>query len=282
MKLKQLDTLFHGTKKYTDLSSIVKNGFYPSYATEPFAHRLTKILMVSFSNIPLMEARNQVSYGDYFIGLNRQWGIRNGLHPVAYSYMDSKYENDVSYLQHESAIGQTLSLLRSFNEKGLSLDFAGDALQLVGELSKQDISADTAAVLHKMFEGIYIKTNSMQLYLKHYIVKDKKGRERYAYNDREWRYIPESSPKLIFEKDASGKVSNPDFMHYDTLQKPHLKTDPLTFEIQDINYIIVKHKSEVRKIINVLEKKFTKDALWESILSGNLSVLAMDKIWGDL
>jgi len=54
MEIKKIDTLFHGTKKISHLTSIIKNGFYSSYANEKFAGRNTKILMISFSNIALI------------------------------------------------------------------------------------------------------------------------------------------------------------------------------------------------------------------------------------
>ena len=284
MIIKHIDTLFHGTVKISHLVSIIQNGFYPSYANEPFASRNTKILMVSFSNIPLIEARNQVNYGDYFIGLKRDWGISNQLHPVAYSYQDSKYEKDVNYLQLESAIGQTLHLLRSFHDNGIKMDFGGEALQLVAELSRQDISEETSVTLNKMFEKIYVKINDMQLYLKHYKVTDKKGLSRYAYNDREWRYIPYDieQRRLLFETDASGKNINPEYTKYDQMKKPHFKSHPLLFGIDDITYIIVKKKEEIKRIYKVLEKKYGSTRVYENITNGNLTVLSIDKIWSDL
>lgn len=284
MKLKKVDTLFHGTKKISQLISILENGFYPSYADEKFAGRNTKILMVSFSNIPLIEARNQVNYGNYFIGLKRSWGINKKVHPVAYSYEYSQYEKDLDYLQKESAIGQVLRPLKEYKEKNINFDFEGDSMQIVKELTNQNISEETLETLKKLFENIFIKVNDMQLYLKHYSVIDRKGIERYSYNDREWRFVPNELEvrKLIFETDASGKNKNPDYVDYSQKKKPHFKSNALTFEIDDINYIIVKQNDEIKRVLKSLEKRFGKEKTFDNILSGKLTVLSLDKIWSDL
>lgn len=284
MKLKKIDTLFHGTKKISQLISIIENGFYPSFADERFAQRNTKILMISFSNIPLIEARNQVNYGNYFIGLKRTWGIENKLHPVAYSYENSQYENDVNHLQMESAIGQTLMLLKEYKQQNIPMRFEGDSLQIISELITQNISEETLITLVKLFEKVFLKTNDMQLYLKHYSIIDKKGVERFSYNDREWRFIPNDldAQKLIFETDASGKVKNLEYIKYSEMKKPHFTSNALVFGIDDINYIIVKSNEEIRRVLKALEKRFAKEKVIENILTGKLTILSLDKIWSDL
>lgn len=258
MEIKKIDTLFHGTKKIEHMLSILENGFFPSYANEKFAGRNTKILMVSFSNIPLIEARNQVNYGDYFIGLKRSWGIENKLHPVAYTYENSAYENDVYDLIQGSALGQSLLLLKEFSNKGITLNISGDRLN-IGDLSKQNIDSATLTSLKSFFENVYLKINNMQLYLKHYVALDKNNVEKFSYNDREWRYVPQNIPQpLIFQTNAAGDVFNPQYIEYEKMEKPHSKTNPLTFEINDINYIIVKEKKDMQTIFNALYQKFSE------------------------
>lgn len=61
--MKQLNTLFHSTDKISCLKSIITNGFNPTYSKEKIGDRDVLIAMVSFSNIPLIEARTQVDYG---------------------------------------------------------------------------------------------------------------------------------------------------------------------------------------------------------------------------
>ena len=73
-KLKKTNTLFHSTKKYEYLKNILKeSGFKASYADEKIESYEVKILMVSFSNVALFESKSQLNYGDYAIGLTKEW-----------------------------------------------------------------------------------------------------------------------------------------------------------------------------------------------------------------
>jgi hypothetical protein len=190
MKIKNVDTLFHGTKNLSSLLSIIKNGFYASYADEVFAKRKIKILMVSFSNIPLIEARNQVNYGDYLIGLKRSWGLNKRLHPVAYSYEESIYENNINYIEQEAAFGARTMQIKQIKNDVIGIEPNPDYFQYISRLAKQNLSLETTLTLENLFTNLYSKSNEMQLYYKHFSTNDKKGNLRFAYNDREWRYIP--------------------------------------------------------------------------------------------
>lgn len=282
MDIKKIDTLFHGTEKLEHLISILENGFYSSYANEKIAGRNTKVLMVSFSNIPLIEARNQVNYGNYFIGLKRSWGITKKLHPVAYTYENSKYENDVYELMQTSAIGQTLPLLKEFNEEGIPFHLSGNFLGLE-KLTKQNLSDESLDSLKSFFEEVFSITIRMQLYLKHYIALDKNGNQRFSYNDREWRYIPTNIARpLIYEMDAAGKNHTLEYQEYSNKSKPHFKDNPLEFQIEDISYIVVKEKNDIPIIFKTLEQKFTFEIVNKKIVNGDLTILSMDKILHDL
>jgi len=281
MEVKKIDTLFHGTKKISHLTSIIKNGFYSSYANEKFAGRNTKILMISFSNIALMEARNQVNYGDYFIGMKREWGIKKELHPVAYTYEDSKFEKDVTNLLQEAAGGQSIMILKkSFKSDELNFTFSSENTITIEKLFKQKLSPETLETLENVFKNVNNKLSDLKLYLKHYIVNDNKNIQRYCYNDREWRFIPNDvNHKILFEDTQEHAYL---YIKYSSEKKPHFKSNPLTFNLEDINYIIVRDKSEIEKIISALEKKFTKESVLKYIYNGDLTILSMDKIWNDL
>lgn len=284
MKTKNIDTLFHGTKKLSSLLSIINNGFYASYADEVFAERKIKILMVSFSNIPLIEARNQVNYGDYFIGLKRSWGIENKLHPVAYSYEESIYENNINYIEQEALFGARLMKIKHVKNESIKLESDPNYFQYIAELGTQNLSLETISTLEKLFSNLYTKANDIQLYYKHYSILDKNGKVRFAYNDREWRFIPNitGTTNLIFESTVSKDYFNPEYSKYSLLKKPHLNEATLLFDLNDINYIVVKNKEDIQKIIKALNRKFSEKAVYQNICNGELTILPINKIWNDL
>ncbi|MCK8521944.1 abortive infection system antitoxin AbiGi family protein [Aquimarina sp. D1M17] len=265
------------------MTSILCNGFYSSYADESIADRKTKIMMVSFSNVPLIESRNQVSYGDYFIGLKRDWGTKNGLHPVAYTYKGSDYERGVWDLMRESALGQTLHLLKEHGQNGVNFHFEGDPLKNLSELNFEQLTDNNIQALERIFEKTHSQMYDMILYLKPYIVTDSKGQERLAYNDREWRYIPRHvEKKIIYETDASGNEFNKEFAEWTKKSKPHYKENPLKFELNDINFIIAKEQNEIHIIYKILFEKYTKEKVIEQITNGQLIILSLDKVTSDL
>lgn len=157
--------------------------------------------MVSFSNIPLIEARNQVNYGDYFIGLKRSWGLRKKLQPVAYTYNDSKLENDVINLAQESLVGQAVMILKKAFKEKMVLEINGTTENLIAkELMETEINDETIEKLASVFDNISNRIGNLKLYLKHYVVFDKNNNERFSFNDREWRYIPEEVEKKLLMK----------------------------------------------------------------------------------
>jgi hypothetical protein len=91
--------LFHFTKSMADLKRILKHGFSPHYCPEytldpvdrkaalkrhPPTHAVP---MVCFCDLPLSLIRKHLKkYGNYGIGLTKQWGRRNGVAPVIYTH----------------------------------------------------------------------------------------------------------------------------------------------------------------------------------------------------
>jgi hypothetical protein len=280
--MKKIETLFHGTKKFEHLISIIENGFYSSYANEFLFQRKNKILMVSFSNIPLIEARNQVDYGEYFIGLKRAWGIENKLHPIAYTFEKSKFETDIHRLIEESAIGQSIELIDEHLKKGVEFQFVGESVESIVKLLNQNLQEITISTIKELFGNIFSKVHSISLYLKHFKVNDNDGNLRYAYNDREWRFIPENlGTKIIFESDASGRPI-PEYQEWENKDKPHFANSSLKFNLDDINYIIVKEPSEMKKAFETLYNKFEKDKVLSNVENGTLTVLPLENVLNDL
>lgn len=276
MDLKKLNTLFHSTKKVSFLKSIIKNGFATSYASEKIGDRNVLIAMISFSNVPLLESRSQVDYGKYSIGLKRSWGIKNKLHPVTYTYKNSVKEFILSRLIQDFALFQVAPELSTL-KIDTTLFFENFSSSYVN-LYESILKSGNAKEIEKYFSEIFSDISDLQLYFKHYININKKGKTVYCFNDREWRYVPNTVPKLIFETDASGKNKNDDYLKFTTMKKPHLIEFNLDFDLTDIEFIMVKKNSEIQGVINVLNRKFKKEDVQNAIMSGELSLFSFEKI----
>ncbi|WP_448552705.1 abortive infection system antitoxin AbiGi family protein [Thalassotalea montiporae] len=85
------DTLFHFTKSLDTLKLMLKNGFWPRYCLEDVDWvdiddaKFVAFPMVCFCDIPLSRVDEHVDfYGNFGIGLTKEWAISNGLTPIQY------------------------------------------------------------------------------------------------------------------------------------------------------------------------------------------------------
>lgn len=85
------NNLFHFTKSRETLKLMMKYGFWPRYCLEDVnwigwsKHEYVAYPMVCFCDIPLSRISEHVAfYGEFGIGLSRQWAESNGLNPVLY------------------------------------------------------------------------------------------------------------------------------------------------------------------------------------------------------
>lgn len=86
------DNLFHFTKSLDILKLILEHGIQPKYCLEDFewfgwdAHKYLAYPMSCFCDIPLSRITEHTNfYGNYGIGLSKNWGFKNNLVPVIYS-----------------------------------------------------------------------------------------------------------------------------------------------------------------------------------------------------
>lgn len=84
-------SLFHFTKSLDVLKSILKNGFWPRYCLEDVewqGHEENEFVafpMVCFCDIPISRISEHVMfYGQFGVGLTKEWGAKNNLNPVIY------------------------------------------------------------------------------------------------------------------------------------------------------------------------------------------------------
>ena len=84
-------TLFHFTKSLDTLKFILANGFWPRYCAEDtrwhgqIDAQTVAFPMVCFCDIPLSRISDHVNfYGQYGLGMTREWATANGLNPILY------------------------------------------------------------------------------------------------------------------------------------------------------------------------------------------------------
>ena len=87
------NTLFHFTDSFENVVSILTHEFRPRYSLEDFGMVLSDgaepheraTPMVCFCDIPLSQtAKHMRTYGNYAIGLSKEWGVSKGISPVLY------------------------------------------------------------------------------------------------------------------------------------------------------------------------------------------------------
>lgn len=107
-------TLFHFTKNRDTLKLIFKNGFWPRYCLEDISWinetdgNHMAFPMVCFCDIPLSRISEHVAfYGNYGLGLTKEWANKNGLNPVLYLASENNLTKEIRALNdhandHES------------------------------------------------------------------------------------------------------------------------------------------------------------------------------------
>lgn len=217
-------SLFHFTSNLESLKSILQHDFVSLYSAETFLNLISKkheeiglnkaVPMVCFCDIPISKvSRHSGVYGNYAIGLTKEWAIKNQISPVIYSYSDSAISNN---------------LMKMFEA-------------VVKESNEQAINN---------FDGLvqFIKPYAGDFHRKGQILKNIR-----FYDEREWRYIPDifkdsknswlrASEKETLEESiiATNKI----------LLETKYSSALLKFEAKDIKHIIVKNESEIHNLVS--------------------------------
>lgn len=96
------NTLFHFTKSIDFLKGILQNGFYPRYCLEDTNYLTVDYVgypMVCFCDIPLSRISEHTSfYGDYGLGMTKEWGMKNALAPLLYTPASGALTDFANYL----------------------------------------------------------------------------------------------------------------------------------------------------------------------------------------
>lgn len=156
------NSLFHYTRKLTTLKSILSDGFFKVHYCKETIEIADEVgafyvPMVSFCDIPLSEVKTHVaSYGDYGLGLTKEWASRQRLNPVL-------------YIDHNSHLAASvLTALSTFTRPSLNID---------GMIPERKSIHDILRYV-KNYEGDLHRRSGKTI-------------NNYRFSDeREWRFVP--------------------------------------------------------------------------------------------
>ena len=200
-------SLFHFTPKYEFLIGILSRGYRYSLLHESipkigYTHHFSRIIQgtraVCFCDLPLiLSQQHRDQYGNYVIGMDKEWGKSVGLTPVRYIHNDSPDLRRYTIKKlHEIAAGLELT-------KGDVVDFYVNYLNEIGYEG-----APTPADIDKLPEGIIkllyvIADDYMEMFQQSYHLlglsrifegewqdrSTQEAKQRIFYDEREWRGI---------------------------------------------------------------------------------------------
>jgi len=230
------DYLFHFTPRKESLINILLNHFMPFYCLERLDYLLLKnnignyfemaFPLVCFCDIPNpLQETHRGKFGIYGIGLDKSWGIKNGLTPIIYTHSNTILSSNLKYL---------IDLYPKLKNYGIS---ESELLGLKNHISY-------LMMHYKSYEGFAYN-------------KDEKRFDAETtrfYDEREWRYIPLNCNdlKLNLERDEYESIDK----LKDENEKIQ-KCNKLVFQLSDIKYLYLKDKSEIQPFLNSLSDKYS-------------------------
>lgn len=240
------NSLIHFTKTQEALHGIIKEGFKLKYCKETFdldgQDNVVHVPMVSFCDIPFSQIKNHVDdYGSFGIGLSKSWALKMRLNPVLYIQSNSHLAN--SYYK-------MMVILQEKEKEGV-LDNA--ARRLGSEIIRYV----------KKYEGLLERAGEPE-------------KLRRFSDEREWRYVPEadgSHPLLLVPEDFKRMTA-------DTANSK-LRDIRLKFEVDDINYLVIRDDRDIKGMITHLRDVYGGDSTSEQIERLFTRIITKEQIWGD-
>lgn len=236
MSILSPDTLFHFTPSFNNLLGILKNTFYPRYCYDEFdlidndSQQFLEdaIPMVCFCDIPLSLLTKHVdTYGKYGLGMTKEWGLRKGLNPAIYFNKNSYLAMNFSVLTND-LIWKNTQTAKAFSE-------------IMG----------------------YMKSYEGTLYRDGRTINDNVR----FYDEHEWRYVPDTSilsSNCIELNIQKHKYMNPKELA-DANHKLETETTRLSFNADDIKYIIIEDEDQINKMVKELRgikgSRYDKDTV---------------------
>lgn len=232
------NTLFHFTSKFEYLINILVNNFRPRYCMESLACLEPQsplglgpvldyaIPLTCFCDIPLsLTSKHLATYGDYGIGLIKDWGMKRGLNPVLYIHYHSSLKNTIN---ENIDIAKNISFEVPKHKLNQLTDVPINSKVLLANF-------DYLRFFTKPYEGPFYRNGQ---FLPEHV--------RF-YDEREWRYVPKSDgswKQFIYKEEFEDEVKRE---NYNSIVAADEKAS-LTFTPNDIKYIIVKEEAEILEI----------------------------------
>lgn len=223
------NTLFHFTKIGSLKSILSSQGFFCQYSDEHFENILPKrsfyrfvyIPMVSFCDLTITQLSNdsdhRKNFGEYGIGLTKEWGIKNQVSPVMYVHRLS---------QTTSQLSELISTFKGFHKaKENFIDVS----------SLEDELVDFFKYI-KPYRGIWHKGKKIK-YVRNPII---------YYNEREWRYCPKLKDQAILSAIIKENKRQKEKLNAD------LRGRMLKFKSEDIKFILIKNKRDISAMAKVI------------------------------
>lgn len=240
-------TLFHLTSK-DGLKGILEDNFKLKFCKELILHTEKPIEiavpMVSFCDIKISEITEHISkYGEYGIGLSKDWAFKKDLNPVIYMNQNSNF------------CSKLISSMRNVN-------------------NNTKVQLDDRMHINNFIR--YIKIYEGELNRKGDIISN----YRFA-DEREWRYVPDMEFKdykfppyisLNREKPESFDLKN---------ENDKLQDIRLAYEPNDILYILVKNEDEIDEIIQHIKNTKGKNFSLFDIERLTTRILSCERIFND-
>ena len=238
------NNLYHYTEKFEWIISIIENGFKYNRCKEilPLSGFSSSIFsqmnaikhthypeVVSFCDIPFSLISDHINkYGEYCIGLTKDWGMKNGITPIRYVHFNTpdlkddnfytlKYSAENFYRFNNSMIEMINQMLKDTEKFEGLLEEDYEALPTKWRRIISQMDCEYINMIK--FTQLYI--GNMRIY------EDELHR---LYDEREWR-------SLKTQKDQTS----------------------LFFDWDDITEIILKEKIEQKQLIDFLIDKFKID-----------------------
>lgn len=264
------NTLFHFTDSADNLISIVTNGFKPKFCLEQFGSRQIMfsskdlelaekkikvdleeaIPMTCFCDLPVSHISSHLEfYGSYGIGLTKNWGVKNGLTPLAYVHQNSTQIKHINRLAKKIWENANQKSDNNQNQKSLLIS----TVELAG--------------FFKPYEGKMWRNGR-------YV-------DKRFYDEREWRYVPgiltDSQLDSEENKYMDYRLDKEEYLNSIKLAKANrgIENDHgLEFEAADVKYIIIKDDSEVDAMMEAIDSveafsKKEKRRMYSKILTSS-------------
>jgi hypothetical protein len=224
----------------------------PWVADENLNLQEVAVPMVSFCDLPLSQiGKHAEQYGYYAIGLRKEWGVKNKICPVLYTYEQSGLSGPLQRI-----IGRAL---KNIDDPKLN-EF-------------KDIFLDWFKFIRfvKPYEGDLWRGSD---YL------HKKIR---FYDEREWRFCPDIPIVDNPEEDhPTAFLSKKYFLNTEHLQRANsaLKKFKLSFEPRDIKYIIVNKENDILGMINTVRETKSKYS-YDDVQILTTRIISMEHVFED-